>query len=98
MAWFLHSCHTARLEVVRGGYIVHVMAAAPVCISSHCSVHHRVPKVQEVIYIYVEDYVRRSSKDSESLCNKDISVHFVTKVVADTYTLGSKCDTKQKLF
>jgi len=46
MAWFLHSCHTARFEVVRGGYIARVMAAAPVCTSSHCSVSHRVPKVQ----------------------------------------------------
>jgi len=98
MAWFLHSCHTARLEVVRGDYIARVMAGAPVCTSSHCSVHHRVRKVQKILLTYVEDYVRPNSKDSESLFSEDISVCFVTKGVADTYTLGSNCARRQKFF
>jgi hypothetical protein len=93
MAWFLHSCHAARFEVVRGGYIARVMAGAPVCNSGHCNVEHRVPKVQKILYSYVEDYVRPSCKDSESVCSEDVSVHFVTKGVADTHTLGSNCVT-----
>jgi hypothetical protein len=94
MALFLRSCHTAWFEVMRGGYIVRVMAAAPVCACSHYSVHHRVPKVQKILYSYVEDCVRPGCKDSEYLCSEDISVHFVTKGVGDTYKLGSDCVTR----
>jgi hypothetical protein len=96
MAWFPHSCHTARFEVMRGGYIVRVMAAAPVCASSHCSVHHCFPKVQKILYSYVEDCVRPGCKNSEYLCSEDISVHFVTKGVAGTHKLGLGCVTRQK--
>jgi hypothetical protein len=98
MAWFLHSCHTARFEVMRGGYIIRVMvAAAPVCACSHCSVHHRVPNVRKNLFIHVEECVSPGCKDSEYLCSEGISVHFVTKWVAGTYKLGSVYVTRQKL-
>jgi len=62
MAWFLHSCHTARLEMVRGGAVLQVLWLLH--LFAHCSVHHRAPKVQKILYCYIEDYVRPSSKDS----------------------------------
>jgi len=67
---------------VWGGDNSCVMAAAPVCTSSHCSVHHYAPKLQKILYSYVDDYVRSSSKDSEYFCSEYIKVHFVTNGLA----------------